>query len=181
MKILAIENALISLCQDTLKDKVREVASLPGGWSLDMLNRSLQKAPCVYVAYQGSALGKDETSHNARFTVYTVSKGADEEQRRRGNPRIMGAYDMLSALVPKLNNQVVKDIGRLKMASIDNLFRDALFDIGGTVYGIQLTLNAAPFDEFDIGSLNDFLTVHAEHQVGGNDTPNAADIINVRG
>lgn len=171
MHLDVIEDALIDCVKTALKDKVREIESMPGGWSLDMLNRSLQFAPAVYVAYQGSSIGKDEFSHNARFTVYVVSKGANEANRRSGNSRVIGAYDMLKFLAPALGQLNVKGVGRVSIKSIDNLFRDALFDVGGSVYGIQLSTNSVAFDELETGDLSEFLTLETTHSVGSKDTP----------
>jgi len=180
MAIAAVEDAIIAACIAALNGKARDAESLPGGWTLDMLQRSLQIAPCVYVAYQGSTPGQDFYKHKGRFTVYTVSKGSTEPQRRRGNSRVMGAYDMLERLLPALSILAVPDIGQLKVTGVENLFRDAMFELGGTVYGIQCELPNMPFDPPDISSLQDFVTWHAEHQVGGADTPNPVDEFTVK-
>ncbi len=175
MHIAAVEDAIIAACNTALDGRARQAESLPGGWSLDMLKSALQFAPSVFVAYQGSDIGSDFYRHNGRFTVYVVSKGADELRRRRGNTRIMGAYDMLDRLVPALAVLTIPNIGKLSLASIDNLFRDAMFDLGGTVYGIQCKVRSMSFAAPDEDTLNDFVTWHAEHEVGDADTPNAID------
>lgn len=174
------EDAIIAHCKNALGDKVKTVESLPGGWTLDMLNRALQMAPCVFVAYQGSDEGADEFKHKGRFTIYTVSKGATEPQRRRGNSRIMGAYDMVDILLGQIAILTVPDAGKVNWTSVDNLFRDAMFEMGGTVYGIQLTVANMPLSIIDKDELNDFLSVAAEHQVGDADTPNPTDEYSVR-
>jgi hypothetical protein len=146
-----------------LGNTVREKKTVPGGWTMATLTRALQFAPGVYVAFQGAVPGTGEGYYNGRFTVYTVSKGANEQDRRRGNQRAIGAYDMLELLLPPLSVLYVEDIGTLSVTGIDNLFRDAMFELGGTVYGINITVPNMPFDyQLDESALANFVLFHGE-------------------
>ena len=164
--LAAIEDALLAEVDAALGNTIRRRDSLPGGWTLDTLRRALQFAPGAYVAFQGAKPGARQGYHDGRFTVYVVSKGASESGRRRGNARVIGAYDMLERLLPRLSVLTVPDIGSIRIAGIENLFRDAMFDLGGTVYGINLELPNMPFDyAADLASLDDFVTFDARYDL----------------
>jgi phage gp37-like protein len=162
--IATTEDAILAAAQAALGATVRTVEAVPGGWTMETLQRALQRAPGVYVAFQGATPGTAQGYLNGRFTVYCVTKGADESARRRGTPRVIGAYDLIAQLAPLLGGLPVADVGTLALAGIDNLFRDAMFDLGGTVYGIQLSLPNMPFDyQADLTVLSDFVLWHADH------------------
>ena len=164
--IAAIEDALLAEIGAALGSAVRKTGSLPGGWTLDALQRALQFAPGAYVAFQGAKPGAGQGHHDGRFTVYAVSKGASESDRRRGNARVIGAYDMLERLLPRLSVLTVPDIGSIRIAGVENLFRDAMFELGGTVYGINLELPNMPFEYVaDLASLDDFVTFDARYDL----------------
>ena len=164
--IAAIEDAILAAAQNTLGNSVRKIESLPGGWSMDSLTRALQMAPGVYVAFLGAASERAEGYFSGRFTVYLVSKGAIEQDRRRGNSRVIGAYDMLERLLPVFDGLDVSEAGTLRVSGVENLFRDALFDLGGTVYGITLVLPNMPIDyQADTSTLDDFVTFDAKYDL----------------
>ncbi|MHB1183394.1 MAG: phage protein Gp37 [Desulfobulbia bacterium] len=160
-----VEAAILAVVNTALGATIKRKGTVPGGWTMKTLEQALQFAPGIYVAFQGAVPGADDGYYDGRFTVYLVNKGAIEPVRRHGNPRVIGAYDMLERLLPPLAVLTVPDIGTLKGGAIDNLFRDAMFDLGGTVYGINLILPNMPFDfEADLTnpSLADFILWHGE-------------------
>lgn len=162
--IAQTEDALIAAAREALGKTVRQVEAVPGGWTMETLQRALQFAPGVYTTFQGAVAGSSQNYLNTRFTVYCVTKGADEQARRRGNQRVIGAYDMVALLAPTLGDMTVPGVGTLVLRGIDNLFRDAMFELGGTVYGIQLELPNMPFDfQADLASFADFKLWHADH------------------
>ncbi len=164
--ISTIEDALLAAVETALGSTVRKKESLPGGWTSDMLTRALQASPGVYAAFQGGRRGAGDGYQSGRFTVYVVAKGAREAERRRGNSRVIGVYEMLELLLPPLDGLAIPDIGTMEVTGIDNLFRDAMFDLGGTVYGIGLTLPNMPFDYLtDTTSLDDFITFDATYDI----------------
>jgi hypothetical protein len=161
--ITDIEDAVLEMVDITLGDTVREKKTIPGGWTMATLTRALQFAPGVYVAFQGCTPGVSDGYLNGRFTVYTVSKGASEHDRRRGNPRAIGAYEMLELLLPPLSVLAIDNLSSPIVSGVDNLFRDAMFDLGGTVYGINLTVPNMPFDfTADESALANFVLFHGE-------------------
>jgi phage gp37-like protein len=161
--IATIEDAILAVGTAALGNTVRKIETVPGGWTMATLTRALQFAPGVYVAFHGAVPGASEGYYNGRFTVYMVSKGASEEDRRRGNNRIIGAYEMLERMLPPLSVLTVQDIGSPMVTGIENLFRDAMFELGGTVYSINLTMPNMPFDyRLDESGLANFVLFHAE-------------------
>ncbi len=164
--ISTIEDALLTVVGSTLGTTVRRKESLPGGWTHDMLSRALQYSPGVYACFQGGRRGVGDGYQTGRFTVYAVAKGAREAERRRGNARVIGAYEMLEFLLPVLDGLQVPDIGTMEVTGIDNLFRDAMFDLGGTVYGISLAMGNMPLDYLtDTAALDDFVTFDATYDI----------------
>lgn len=175
--IAATEDALIEAVKTAFAATVRQVESIPGGWTMDTLQRALQFAPGIYVAFHGMAAGQTEGYHDGRFTVYAVTKGADEAARRRGTPRVIGAYDIVEVMVQVLDGLQVHDVATAAVTGVENLFRDAMFELGGTVYGVNVTLPNMPLPfEADPDTLADFVTFRAEHSMApGDDEPAAID------
>ena len=164
--IATVEDAILAEVDAALGNTIRSRDTLPGGWTMDTLQRALQFAPGVYVAFQGLAQAQTPGHYDGRFSVYVVVKGAVEADRRRGNARVIGAYDILELLLPRLDGLTVSGIGTLRVRGVDNLFRDAMFDLGGTVYGINLALGNMPFEyQADMSTLDDFVTFDAVYDL----------------
>lgn len=166
MGIIAdVETAILATATTALGNTVRKIESIPGGWTMAALTRALQFSPGVYVAFLGFAKSKSEDCLDGRFACYMVTKGASEQDRRHGNQRVIGAYDMIEIMLPRLASMRLPDGGSLTVGGVDNLFRDVMFDLGGTVYGINLTLPAVSLDyQADLTGpgLADFILFHGE-------------------
>jgi phage gp37-like protein len=175
-----VEDAIVARAQAALgvpaEPKVRVIETLPGQWTLEALRRALQTAPGVYVGFLGGAAGADGSYINARFGVYVVAKGAIERARRRGTQVQIGAYEIIALLARALDRLEVAGVGEAKVTSVDNLFREALFEAGGSVYGLTLELANMPWPAPDVSALAPFVTYHAEHSMAaGEDEPDAID------
>ena len=160
------ENALLTACESALGNTVRVKETVPGGWTLDLLRRALQRAPGVFVTWHGGQRADNFSYINGRFSVYVVTKGATDKARREGSQAVIGAYEMVERLVPVLDGLDVADVGSLTLQGVDNLFRDALFDLGGTVYGLQLQMTNMPFEIPDPDNLGDFVTFSGDWNLG---------------
>lgn len=164
--IATIEDALLALISEVLGNTIRESGTLPGGWTHDTLQRALQSAPGVYVGFIGMTPGINADRMHARFTVYAVTKGPKDLLRRRGTEREIGAYEIVERLLARLTDFAMPEVGRAEVRGVDNLFRDAMFDLGGTVYGIQLQFQDICFaDLVDPATLDDFITFDARYDV----------------
>jgi phage gp37-like protein len=167
-----VEDDILAVVAATLPGKLRDSGSLPGSWSVDLLKQLLQKAPGVYVAFNGGPIGdNDLCTIDARFDVYAVTKEPAEINRRRGTQAIIGAYDIIHAVVPKLHMHTVTGVGTLRGVSISNLFSNVLTTLGGTVYAAQFTLPRMPLKgAFIDATLGNFITFHAESDIDANGT-----------
>ncbi len=176
--IAAVESAILAQVNATLGAAVKITESLGGSWTLDALKKAIQNAPGVYVAFLGArgVPGRDGYV-DGNFMVYAVTRGPVEPLRRQGTPRVIGAYDIVERLVPVLAGLQVAGTGTLDATSVDNLFKEATWELGGTVYGIALTLPNMPLTyQADLAGLAPFLLFHAEHSlVAGVDEPAAID------
>lgn len=157
MGIAAIESALLAAIEARLGSTITKSESIGGAWSFDALSRALQFAPGVYVAFLGGKVGSVPGYLDTTFAVYCVSKGPIDGQRRAGNARVIGAYDMLERLLPVLDGLRIEDLGSVSLESVDNLFTEAMFELGGTVYGIRLSVPSMPLpDPVDLDDLDNF-------------------------
>lgn len=182
--ISTIEDSIIQSVNDVLmqpgNEKLKVVESLPGAWSYDLLKRVLQKAPAVYVAFLGGKRSIDASDIilDGRFDVYVITKQADEVTRRRGNARVIGAYDIIETIIPAINGRTIQDVGSLNLTGINNLFGEAMLDLGGTVYAATFSLPNMVFPyELDLLTLDNFITFHADHDLDTSqaDEPVASD------
>jgi phage gp37-like protein len=174
--IATVENAIVAQAKTALgfpaSPVVRQVETLPGGWTLDMLKRALQMAPGVHVAFLGGQAQSDGGYINARFAAYAVSKGAREDERRRGNAREIGAYEIIELLGTHLDRLAVPEIGSLFARGVENVFSEAMFELGGTVYALTLELPNLPWPAKDTSSLVPFITFEGTHSMApGTDEP----------
>lgn len=186
--IAGVESAILAQVEATLGATVKVKESLGGAWTLDTLKRALQMAPGIYVAFLGGrGVANADGYIEGRFAVYAVTKGPVEPLRRQGTPREIGAYDIVERLVPVLAGLAVTDVGKLHVQEIANLFQEAAFSLGGSVYGITLVLPNMPMTyradlagPAETTGLGPFLLFHAEHSLmAGEDEPAAIDEVNL--
>jgi phage gp37-like protein len=161
------EDAMIALIKGLIGQNLREVSTLDGTWTLGELQRSLQVAPCVRVAFLGGkATEVENASINADFGVYAISKMPTQKQQRRGTPQEIGAYDMIEGIVPSLNEKVIAGVGTLFLKRIDAVFTEQTFQMGGSVFAAIFELrNLVIAEAFDPTAFQDFLTFDAQSDV----------------
>ena len=165
MSVIAdTEDTVIAAASAALGPHVRECASLPGAWSAELLHRLFQQAPAVYIAWLGGqARQTNYPAINARLDVLIVTKNArGEKARRRGDASRIGAYDILETLVPTLHGLATPG-GSLEVQAVNNVFNEATFATGATVYAIQCQAPCAFPRTADPSNLDDFLLYHEDH------------------
>ena len=171
--IAKVEDAILAVVQSALPGLLRDTGSLPGTWSIDLLKLLLQRAPAVYVAFNGGDLESTTlTLLNARFDVYAVVKEPTDFTRRRGTVTTIGAYEIIEAVTPPLNGLTIPNCGSLRGKAITNLFTNVLTELGGTVYAVQFSLPRLPLAaQFDASTLAKFeiLSIHSSLTVPGAD------------
>lgn len=167
--ITTVEDAIVAKAKTALgfpaAPVVREVTTLPGGWTLEMLRRALQMAPGVHLAFLGGQAQSDGGYIHARFAAYAVSKGAREDERRRGNAREIGAYEIVEILGAHLDRLAITGVGTIFARSVENVFSEAMFDLGGTVYALTLEVQNMPWPEKSTAALAPFVTFEGTHSM----------------
>lgn len=165
--IATVEAAILAQVQTTLGAAVKVKESLAGSWTLDLLKKAIQMAPGVYVAFLSGRGNPDADGYmDGSFVVFVVAGGPLEAQRRQGTPRVIGAYEIVERLVPVLAGLNVPDVGTLRVQDVNNLFKEATFELGGTVYGITLSLPNMPMTyQADLARLADFITFAADYDL----------------
>ena len=175
MSVIAkIEDQIIAECRAALTVKgrllVRDIDTIPGLLSAGILQRLLQRAPGCYVAFiGGEGDNVNSASFSARFDVIAVTdhKGG-ERPRRRGDQTQIGAYQILEYIIPRVHNCRVADVGALYLQGIHNLFSEATFDLGATVYYARFRAPSVRLEPAtDAGLAEDaaFITFAAEHDI----------------
>lgn len=174
--IITIEDSIIAVSNDALQKKVRDMESLPGRMSLQVLKNIAAKAPAVYVAYLGGRKGASvhgTVIHKGVFAVYIIT---DTDEGRRGSARKIGAYDIINTLVPVLNDHQVTDVGTLEFQRIENLFSVELDKQGVSIYAAVFEMPMSLEYQIDEAALDNFVTYSATHSMApGDDEPDAED------
>lgn len=177
--IATVETAMLDAAKTATGNTLQVIESIGGGWTLANLKRALQRAPGVYVAFQGAKPEQAPYLMELRYSLYIVTKGAQEVSRRHGSLRMIGAYDLLAQVLPALDGLVVAGTGTLRAKGIDNLFREAMFELGGTVYALQFAMPNVAFDPQPAETLDDFITFDAIYDIAPDDpnNPTAEDTV----
>ncbi|SDK31994.1 phage protein Gp37 [Billgrantia gudaonensis] len=169
-----IEDAIVERCQVVVGEHVKTIADLPGRWNDKTLRAALRQVPGIYVAW-GGARGDGNLTQpaaNSRYVVYVVTGHASgERERRRGNARQVGAYELLERVVPAVHGLSVKGVGSLALESLDNLYSDLFDKEGVVVYGAAYRLNLVFPPAFDVNDLAPFEKYRATHEIGTDDDP----------
>ena len=176
--IAKIEDQIMAECRLALTVKqrllVRDIDTIPGALSAGVLERLIQRAPGCYVAFiDGQSDPVNAACFSPRFDVIAVTghKGG-EQPRRRGDKTQIGAYQILEYIVPVLHNCRVAEVGALYFRGIHNLFSEATFDLGATVYYARFQIPsvrlppAAASDQADQA----FITFAAKHDIDADKT-----------
>ena len=105
-----------------------------------------------------------------------MTKGPTEKERRRGGAVSIGAYEMMETLTARLASTSHALLQGLRWKRIANLFSEAMFELGGAVYVLTVTLPNLELVPLSEEGWGDFITYHAEHSMAtGDDEPDAID------
>lgn len=169
-----IEDAIVERCRRVVGEHVQAIDHLPGRWDQKTLRAALRKVPGIYVAW-GGARGDGDLAQPAvasRYVVYVVTGHASgERERRRGNTRDVGAYELLERVVPAVHALTVPGVGSFSLESIDNLYSDHFDREGVVIYAAAYQLKAVFPAALEATSLAPFKLYTATHQVGTDDDP----------
>ncbi|WP_018169092.1 phage protein Gp37 [Thioalkalivibrio sp. ALMg9] len=178
-----VEDAMMERTQTVVGEHVQVIEDLPGRWDERTLRAALRRVPGIYIAWSGARQAARESQQPeavARYVAYVVTGHASgERERRRGNQRQVGAYELIQRLVPGLHGLTVQGIGTLAFRSIENLYSDRFDKEGVVVYGIEYHMGMTFPPAFDAADLAPFETYHATHRVGDDQTPDAYDQVSL--
>ncbi|SNT07673.1 phage protein Gp37 [Pseudomonas segetis] len=162
-----IEDEIIARCKRVVGQHVRTIEDLPGNWDEQTLKAARRNVPGIYIAWSGGrGLPGSRASMTSRYAVYVVTgQASGERERRRGNNRQVGAYELLERIVPAVHGLAVKDVGTLQLEQVDNLYSDRADQQGIVIYGAVYTLKTPFPAPLDANDLADFETYHANSRV----------------
>jgi phage gp37-like protein len=165
------EDNLIALVKAEFGSKLRLVDSLPGDWSDDMLKSLIISAPAVYLAFLGGPkITNSDTivGIDSRWSFFAITAHASgQKARRRGDSLQIGAYEIISRLIPVVHNHTVPDIGTITLVSIDDLFNGNIDSKGVSLWAALFTMPMYFDPSTNLGSLDDFETFHADWDIAG--------------
>lgn len=149
-----IEDALLSEARAATRGLCRAYETAPAEWDANIARQLLNGAPAVYAAFLGyrKKPGYYQWPKIARFALYCVTADGPEDARRRGDLIGVGAYDLAIACDTALDGFLLRDadgeaIATLDVEGVESLFSDKLWDMGGTCYGLEITMPVC-FDLF---------------------------------
>jgi phage gp37-like protein len=183
--ITVTEQFLLDKIREIFGRKLKTIASLPGNWDENMLQRLIMSSPACFVTFLGGPVISGDgpiTGITSVWGVYAVSTDpAGSTVRNLGRANTLGAYDILGTLVPAVHNQTIPDIGTLQLSgSIDNLFKGSLAKQNLTIYEAQFSLRLYFEEAVDPATLDDFLTFHADYNINSDGSSDASDTQSVR-
>jgi len=170
-----VENNLITTIKEAFNNTLRAVESLPGALTLTMIKTMLTSSPAVYVSFLG---GRNLGQHSWETTwaCYAVTRQGDQQKRRQGEARVIGAYNIIDQLIPLIDNHLIAEVGTFSFQRAQNLFTVPLDKQGVTVYAATFTIMLEKSYQADTSAMNDFATFNADHSlVPGADEPAAVD------
>lgn len=180
-----VEDAMAERCRKVIGKHVSTIETLPGNWDDNTLKAARRQVPGIYIAWSGgSATPGNRAALNSRYAVYVVTgQASGERERRRGNNRQVGAYEILERIVPGLHGMAVDGVGSLLLERVDNLYSDRADKDGIVIYGAVFTMKQTFGAALDADGLANFATFHANSKVpAGPDTethltlPTAAEV-----
>jgi phage gp37-like protein len=173
--IAAAEDAIVARIKKIAGDGLRACESLPANFDVAEVHARARLAPAVYVSFLGGEpLAENDLVLDARFAVFVLTGGGNELQRRRGAAPAQGsgAYALMMLILPLLHGHTLKDIGTLTCTAVDNLYSDALDQLGVSLYSatfkVPVVLDASDDPEGDLAA---FLHFHADYLVPPHQPP----------
>ena len=162
------ETALLALVTEALGSTITRPQGIGGQWSPDELQRALNAAPTVRVAYTGGAVDPESpvVRHAAGWSVYVICRAATEDARRAGTAQIIGAFEALDRLLSVLHGRTVPGLGTLSVHQVDNLFLESGMDLGAAVYALRLRWPVVPAPAINpLEDLATFAQFHADYDL----------------
>lgn len=169
MSIVVVEKTLIDKTREVLKNRVREVDSLPADWDADTLKRILISLPGIYWIMGGGRVDRpgrvDALVPIEWACVIATNHASGVRTRLRGDAVQVGASELFDVLVPTFNNYTVPGHGTLALLAIENLNTPELERQGVALYALIFQMPMAFPSVADLDSLTPFETFDAKYDI----------------
>jgi len=177
-----LELEIITRLKGVLGKKVRAVESLPAEWTEELLAKLLRVFPAVYIVFAGGRNlgGSPGVRLDSRWVIYVVTGHAGgAAQRKQGDGREAGAYDLLSRVLTCLNGHSFSS-GSMLLENVDTLATARSEQQGVIVYGSTWRLPMMVEADFTEDATTDFDGLDAEYDLVPTDEQlEAQDTINI--
>jgi len=173
MSIAAVEKALIEKAREVLKNRVREVDSLPADWDEETVKRILVALPGVYWIMGD---GRTQPGRSDGLTliewacVIATNHAGGPRQRLRGDAVQVGASELIEVLAPTFNNFTVPGEGTLALVGLNNLNSGALERQGISLYALAFQMPMAWPRVADLTVLDQFEIFDAKYDIPTHET-----------
>jgi phage gp37-like protein len=158
--LIDVEDFLIAQTKALFGSRLKVVDSLPGDWDADMLKRLIISAPSVYIAFTGGPkidMENITVGINSRWSFFAVTAHASgAAARRRGDSVQIGAYEIISLVIPHFDCLVVPDTGTMEFERTENLYSGTIDTKGVSLYACLFSLPVLFEDIPDISILDAF-------------------------
>lgn len=144
--ITDIEKGIIDLAAAAFtrdgKSALKTVGSLPGEFTAESVAQMRIETPALYVLFLGGRLaqGMDDRIDTSWALYAVTSHQGGQVQRRHGDTREIGAYEIVSVAVAALNGVTVAGCGPFRIAQVENLFTGQLMKRAIAAYAATFTL-----------------------------------------
>jgi phage gp37-like protein len=183
-KIALAEDRILERIRVALGDRVPTIDWAPPDWDVDFIKRLLLRLPGAILIFNGAERvdpGGNASIWKTTWTVVAVAahpQGAKE--RARGDSKVIGCYQILEAVVGRLNGWTVPDVGTLEGTSWENdislkLQNHALM-VQSAIFEMTIDLSMEP----DGSDLVPFLRFYPKYDIGQPDAaPETKDRVNL--
>lgn len=172
-----VEDHLVAETKALFGQKLKVVDSLPGDWDADMLKRIIISAPAVYLAFTGGPRIKENNTTvgiESRWSFFAVTGHiSGTAARRRGDSVQIGAYEIISRILPHFDRHTVPDVGTMELERVENLYNGTIESRGVSIYTALFSLQVYFDDIPDLSALADFEEFQGDFRLG--DGPGAVD------
>ena len=166
----AAQTWLVEECERVLGSTFRSIQTGPGDWSDDYIRRVIREAPTARVVWRGAdASEQTSLSLASAFSVYLVTNqaGAGQGDKLRGAGGFAGAVRSVELLAPMLHNELIPDVGRIRVVALRNLWGAQIDRADVAVHEIDLRVPLTLDPVEDESEFVDFLRAGVEWNLPG--------------
>lgn len=175
--ITSVEDALvqktIAVVVNAQKQSLLKTCDhLPGELNLGLLKKLSKRSPSVLWSFLGGRPSDTENSvqlKSAWVAFIVTSHASGEKERRRGDARTAGAYQILCKLIPEINNFTLQGVGTFNFKQARNLYSNQLEGNHVALYAASFELPVTLSLEED-AALDTFQAFHVDYDIPDHET-----------